>query len=77
MFTPSAHVAGVPFSTSVPPFRIVITVFSSFAVAVTVLVLLVVVAVYSVTSAENDGESVSEPIVSPDRSAFKGFLSPY
>lgn len=42
------------------------------AVAVTLLEALVVVAVYAVTLGSKDGASVSEPIVSPERSAFKG-----
>lgn len=39
-----------------------------------VLVALVVVAVYSFTAESNSGVSVSDPIASPDRVAFKGLL---
>lgn len=45
---------------------------SAAAVAVTVLVALEVVAVYAVTPELNAGERLSDPIVSPERVAFKG-----
>ena len=46
----------------------------SSAVAVTLLVEFVVVAVYDTTFLSKAGVSVSEPIVSPDRFALKGLL---
>ena len=73
VFSPSSHVALAPFSISVSPTKIVISAFSSSASAVILLLALEVVAVYSVTSPLNSGVKVSEPIVSPDKSALKGF----
>ena len=72
VFSPTAQLALLPLFTSVVPFLIAIVAVSSAAVAVTLLDALVVVAVYSVTSGSKDGVRVSEPIVSPDRFAFKG-----
>lgn len=73
VFSPSFHVAAVPFVMSVVPLSLMETAAEdSAAVAVTVLVAFVVVAVYSVTPPSNDGSRLSAPIVSPDRALFKG-----
>lgn len=77
VFSPSDHVAAVPFSTVAPPLSIVIWAFASSATALTVLVTLVVVAEYSVSSGLNAGDRASEPIVSPERFALKGLRSPW
>jgi len=73
---PSAHVAAVPLATVVPPLEISTVADASSGVAVMVLVALVVVAVYAVTSGSNTGVSVSAPIVSLDRRAVKGLQPP-
>lgn len=62
----------MPFSTAVSPTMIVTSAPLSAGVAVTVLVALVVAAVYSVTAPSKAGVSVSDPIVSPERVALKG-----
>ena len=67
VFSPTSQDAVPPFVTSVSPLSISTSAFSSVGVAVTLLVALVVVAVYSVTSGSNAGLSVSVPIVSPER----------
>lgn len=71
-FAPVCQVADPPFVTGVAPFLISTSALLSVAVAVTVLVALVVVAVYSVTEPSKAGVSVSDPIVSPERVALKG-----
>ena len=67
VFSPSVQVALPPFVTVVVPFLITIVASASVAVAVTLLDAFDVVAVYSVTSLENVGVSVNDPIASPDR----------
>lgn len=71
-FAPVCQVAALPFATGVAPLLISTSALLSAAVAVTVLVALVVVAVYSVTEPSKAGVSVSDPIVSPERVALKG-----
>ena len=66
-FSPSAHVAELPFSISVVPSMILTVAFGSVGVAVTLFVALLVVAVYSTTELLNSGSSVNDPIVSPER----------
>lgn len=72
MFSPSDHVAAAPFATDTPPTLILTVAFASTGVAVMVLVAFVVSAVYSVIPLSKAGVRLSEPIVSPDRPAFKG-----
>ena len=67
MFSPSDHEALLPLVTGVSPFSIVIVAAESVAVAVTLLLALLVVAVYSVTALLKVGVSVNDPIASPDR----------
>ena len=62
----------MPFSTGVEPLRMETAAGLSSGMAVTVLVALLVVAVYSVTDPSKAGMSVSAPIVSPERRALKG-----
>ena len=66
-FSPTSQVAEDPFSISVSPSMITTSSPASVGVAVTLFVALLVVAVYSVTSLLNVGESVNDPIASPDR----------
>ena len=73
VFSPSVHVALAPFSSSSSLTVIAIST-PSAAVAVTLFVAFVVVAVYSVVSASNVGVSVSAPIVSPERRAVSFLL---
>ena len=70
--SPSVHVADAPFSSSTS-FTVISTVASALVgVAVTLFDALVVVVVYSVTSALNVGVKVSDPIVSPDKVLLMG-----
>lgn len=71
-FMPLAQVAAVLFSTSASPTFILIVALSSVGIAVITFVAFVVVAVYSAVPELNAGESVSDPIVSPDKVASKG-----
>lgn len=75
-FSPSAQTAEVPLVCG-SPFTVMVTVASSAPVAATVLLLLVVLAVYSVTFGSNAGVSVSAPSPSDARDAVKGFPPQY
>lgn len=72
VFSPSVHVALPPLVTGVSPFLISTVAPSLAGVTVILLVASVVVAVYANTSGLNVGVSVSAPIASVDRDAFKG-----
>ena len=72
VFSPSVHVAEALLAASVPLTVTLIIALSLSAVALILLLALLVVAVYAVTALSNDGDSVSEPIVSPVRFAVKG-----
>ena len=72
VLSPSAHSGAVPLAVSVPLTVMLITALSLSAVALILLLALLVVAVYAVTVLSKDGDSVSEPIVSPVRFAVKG-----
>jgi hypothetical protein len=71
-FSPSDHVAAVPLATTSPFTAMKMVAALSMGVAVMVLVAFVVSAVYSVIPLSKAGIRLSEPIVSPDRPAFKG-----
>ena len=70
MFSPSAHVTGDV--TTVSPNLLTPVAVLLADVAVTAFDAFVVAAVYAVVPELNVGDSVSEPIRSSERSAFKG-----
>ena len=73
VFSPVSQVAAVPLVCG-SSLTVMTAVTPSAAVAVTVLVLFVVVAVYSSVSGSNEGVRLTVPNVSPVRDAFNFLL---